>query len=219
MGSFSTPQIALLIVGALSAVGLVAILVRNSRTYSGYQEFAGEARFVARAMKADVFRDADDLVLSGNFGKLPAIVRFSNADNTPGLNIRVQAPATFTLSVTPKKAIDTGVGRVVGRTDDPQFDARFTIRSGQATEARLFLTPRTVALLKRLSCSSETHISITSGMVELSEMAIPVPGTAHHIIEHLKQISTLAEGLGEMPGAEKVNVVPFNRERHLAMRS
>jgi len=81
------------IIGAVALLGYIISYFRASVNFSGYQEVAGDAQSVARAMKAEIFRDGDDLVISGNYGKLPAIVRFSYADNTPGLNISMKAPS------------------------------------------------------------------------------------------------------------------------------
>ena len=217
MGSLSPPQIAALIAGALALIGFIVILIQRQRTYAQYEEFAKEARTIVKALHGDVFRDADDLVMSGNFSSLPSIVRFSNSDTTPGLNILTKAPASFTLTVTPSHAA-AGPGRAMGRTNDPQFDARFTIRSEHPAEARLFLTPFTLRHIKRLCCSSNTQLSVATGTVELSEMVIPAPGTAHHILEHLKDIGALAESLRAMPGGDAIKIEPFPRERHLIAR-
>src|SRR5512143_471800 len=116
MGSLPPIAIALAIVAVLTLVGLVIAHFRDRNTYAGYEEMVGEARQVAKSLKGELFRDGTDLVASGNFLKLPVVVRFSYAENTQELNIRMSAPATFTLSVVPKgaKAIE---GRVLVRTN------------------------------------------------------------------------------------------------------
>src|SRR3954465_2202457 len=155
MSSLSPPQIAFLIAGTLSVVGLVYSLFHLRTTYAEYEELAPEARSIARSLRGgDIFRDGDDLVMSGNYGRLPVIVRFSNSDNTPGLSLRVQAPATFTLAATPTGGIDIGTGRLLP-TGDALFDSRFSLRSEQPNEARIFLSRTVVAILKRLCCSSK----------------------------------------------------------------
>lgn len=218
MESLSPVQIVLVIVAALSAVGIVVVLIRNHTTYSEYEEFAADARAVASAMHGEVFRDGSDLVMSGNFGKLPAIVRFSNAENTPGMNIRMQAPATFTLAVVPMGAKALEGGRSVIPTGDQMWDARFNTRTDQPTQAKMFLTRQTQASLHQLCCSSRTYVTVASGAVEVSELTIPTPSTARHILDHMKHITVLADNLRSMPGAEKVKIVPFVRERHIAAR-
>src|SRR5205085_1923187 len=99
LGSLSPVQIALLIVAGLATLGVIITLVRSLMTYYGYGEISAEVKRVSRALAGEVFRDGADLVVSGKSAGEPVVVRFSNQENTPGLNIRVAAPATFQLSV------------------------------------------------------------------------------------------------------------------------
>lgn len=211
-------QLALLIVGALSVVGLVVFLIRSRRTFAGYEEFSSDARKLAHMLRGELFRDADDLVMAGNYNGVATVVRFSNADNTAGLNVRMEAPAGFNLAVTPLGAEPLLAGRIVP-ANDPQFESRFTLRSDRPTEARMFLSPQQVAAIKKLSCSSKTHLSITTGSIELNEMVIPALDTARHVTEHLKQMSALGAALRAMPGAEKIKVTPIHYERHWVGRA
>jgi hypothetical protein len=211
-------QLAFLIVGALSVLGLVIFFVQNRRTFAGYEEFSSDGRKLGRMLRGECFRDGDDLVMAGNYNSLATVVRFSNSDNTPGLNVRVQAPANFSVSVTPVGAEPLLAGRVVS-VMDPQFESRFTVRSDRPTEARMFLSTQQVATLKKLSCSSKTHLTITIGSIELNEMVIPGPDTARHVTEHLKQISTLVAGLRTMPDAHQVKLAPIKYERHWVGRA
>src|SRR5438105_7882701 len=110
--------IALVIIIVLGVVGAIISLFRGRTTFSGYEDLAPDARAIAKALTdSEVFRDGGDLVVSGNFQKLPTIVRFSYDENTPALNIHMKAPATFTLSVVPKGARATE-GRVLVKTPD-----------------------------------------------------------------------------------------------------
>ncbi len=218
MSSLTPPQLALLIVGVLAAVGIVVAIMRDRRTYAGYEEYGAEARTLAKALKGELFRDGEDLVMSGTFGKLPTIVRFSNSELTPGLQVTMQAPASFTLSVTPV-GTEGAAGRSVVRSSDPGFDQRFAMRSDQPHEVRMFLDPRTLTGLKRLCCSNKTSVNLMIGSVELTEMIIPEPEPAKHVLDHLKQMSGLAESLRAMPGAESVKLVPFKRERQVLGRA
>src|SRR5688572_6471294 len=111
---------------------------QQTHAFRGYEEYTSDAQAVAGKLNAEVFRDRDDVVLSGNFGRLPTVVRFSHADNTPGLNVKMRAPATFTMSVVAKGAKDRE-GRTLLRTPDDAFDARFVTRSDHPTQAKIFL--------------------------------------------------------------------------------
>jgi hypothetical protein len=202
------------IIGAVALLGYIISYFRASVNFSGYQEVAGDAQSVARGMKAEIFRDGDDLVISGNYGKLPAIVRFSYADNTPGLNISMKAPSTFRMAIVPKGA-SASEGRVLVRTADEMFDARFVTRSDHPTQAKMFLTGKqALEQVQKLCCSSKTFFSVTKGNLELSELVIPTPYTARHINGHLDSMSKVAQALGAMPGADEVKITPFKRERN-----
>lgn len=218
MGSLSPIAVALAIVFVVMLVGFIIAHFRDRGTYAGYEEISGEARQVAKTLKGELFRDGTDLVSSGNFFKLPVIVRFSYAENTPGINIRMSVPATFTLSVVPKGAQATE-GRVLVRTADDMFDARFTSRSDHPNQAKIFLGGKTVnAALHKLLCSQKTFFTMTTGSMELSELVIPEPYTAHHIIDHLESMRRLAAAAAEMPGAHTVSIHELQKERAIVGR-
>lgn len=218
MGSLSPIAISLIVIIVLTLVGLVLAHLRDRGTYAGYEEIAGEARQVSRTLKGELFRDGTDLVVSGNYLGMPTIVRFSYAENTPGMNIRMSAPATFTLSVVPKGAQATE-GRVLVRTSDDMFDAKFTSRSDHPNQAKIFLGGKTAtASLKKLCCSQKTFFTMTTGSIELSELVIPSPYTAHHITDHIEFMRRLANSAAEMPGAHTVTIKKIEKERAIVGR-
>ncbi len=218
MGSLSPIAVALAIIVVVTLVGFIIASLRDRSTYAGYEEIIGEVRQVSRSLKGEIFRDGTDLVTSGNFFKLPVIVRFSYDENTPGLNLRMSAPATFTLSVVPKGAQATE-GRVLVRTSDDMFDAKFTSRSDHPNQAKIFLGGKTVnAALHKLCCSQKTFFTMTSGSMELSELVIPEPYTAHHILDHLESMRRLAAAASEMPGAHTVAIHEIEKERNVVGR-
>lgn len=217
MGSFSPLQIVLLIIAAVSLVGMLVTIFKNRTTFFGYEEIQADARRIAAAIGGEVFRDGEDVVINGNYQKRPVVVRFSNAENTPGLNVRMQAPTTFTLTVFPVGGQSAGAARVPVRTTDDQFETRFQTRSDQPTQAKMFLDRTVTALLQRLMCSKNTYLSLGGSAVELSELVIP-PSPGEHVLAHLEQFVKLSEALRAMPGADTVKVMPLKRERHLAGR-
>ena len=81
------------------AIGVIIVMVRKSSTFSGYSDVAADAQRIQSAIKGESFRDGNDLVVSGSHDKLPVQVRFSYDENTPGLSIRMSAPANFSFSV------------------------------------------------------------------------------------------------------------------------
>ena len=218
MPTLSPQLIAFTIVGVLAVVGLTVYFFRHRSMYAGYEPLEVDARGIVGALRGEMFRDGDDLVMTGNFANLPTIVRFSNADNTPGLQVRMQAPATFAMTVAPSAAPPTGGKRMPLQGADPTFDSRFVVRSDQPMEARLFLTPGVLGNLKKLCCSSGTFVNTSQGALELTETVIPPTSTRHHVVEHLKQMAALVESLRSMPGSDTVKVAAFKRERHITVR-
>src|SRR5579859_3507965 len=138
------------IIAGVAILGYFIAYFRDNATVRGYEELLPDVMALSKLLKAERFRDGNDLVVSGNYKKFPAIVRFSYDDNTPGLNIRMKAPSTFTLSVVPKGA-KASEGRVQVRTSDEMFDARFVTRTDHPTQARMFLTGKQApAMLQKL---------------------------------------------------------------------
>jgi hypothetical protein len=217
MGSTSPLVIVLAIISALAFFGAILAYIRRNTTFHGYEEIRIDVGKIAHTIKGEVFRDGEDLVIAGNLNNLPTTVRFSYQENTPGLNIRMEAPSTFTLSMVPQGSTNIE-GKVAIRTTDPQFDTRFTTRTDHPTQARMLLGSRSVtADLQRLCCGSKTFFSLTAGAMELSELTIP-PYAGHHVTEHLQQLGRVGTAVGEMPGSEAVKIQPIRRDRMLAAR-
>jgi hypothetical protein len=205
--------IALLVVAVLAIAGFVISTVRGKSTFSGYEELTGDSRAIAKTLtNSEIFRDGGDLVISGNFQQLPTIVRFSYDQNTPALNIQMKAPATFTMSVVPKGARATE-GRVLVRTADDMFDARFTTRSDNPTQAKMFTSgKRVMQALQKVCCSTKTFFTLTPGAIELSELTLPQPYLARHVSDHITMMGQLAKQLAEMPGSESMKIRAMQRE-------
>lgn len=207
------------IIIAVAIAGYVIAYFRDQATVRGYDELLPDVMGLSKLLKAERFRDGNDLVVSGNCGKFPTIVRFSYDDNTPGLNIRMKAPSTFTLSVVPKGA-KASEGRVQVRTTDEMFDARFVTRTDHPTQARMFLSGKqATGLLQKLCCSSKTFFTVVTGSLELSELVIPSPYTGKHVSDHLEAMGKMANTLGAMPGADAVKITPYRGERNLVVRT
>lgn len=210
--------LALLILLVVSAVGFLIHTFRRGKTFTGYEELTGDAQHIAKAVDGEIFRDGNDLVISGNYRHMPAIVRFSYDENTPGLNLHMKAKATFTMSVVPKGE-RASEGRVQVRTPDDMFDARFVTRTDHPTQAKMFVGGKVVSQqLQKLCCSSHTFFTITTGAMELSELTIPKPYTGHHVTDHLEAMSKLATQLEDMPGAETIKVHKLEKERSNIIR-
>jgi hypothetical protein len=220
MASMHPVALALLILLVVGAVGFLIHLMRRGKTFAGYQELTGDAQQIAKSLGGgEIFRDGNDLVISGNYRHMPAIVRFSYDENTPGVNLSVKAKATFTMSVVPKGE-RASEGRVLVRTPDDLFDARFQTRTDHPTQAKMFVGGKVVMQqLQKLCCSSRTFFTITTGAMELSELTIPTPYTGHHITDHLESMAKLSKELEDMPGAETIKVRKLEKEKSNILRA
>ena len=99
MSVFSPLAVAALVVAAVSLIGIIVNTVKRSRTFAGYEEIAADsARIAASLAGSESFRDGHDLLVSGNRDGIPLVVRFSNSEASPGLNIRCGAPVDFLLT-------------------------------------------------------------------------------------------------------------------------
>ncbi|HEV8525418.1 MAG TPA: hypothetical protein VGQ71_13035 [Terriglobales bacterium] len=213
MLSFSPVTLAALVVFMLAVVSVAVSYFRGAITFKRYSEIELDVRRIAGAVDGELFRDGDDLVVSGNYNKLPVVVRFSHGEHTPGLNIRMGAPASFSMSAAPRGAAPPE-GRKLVRTGNGDFDKRFVIRSDHAHEAAMFLGEKPVMKgLEQLCCSNKTFFGVSKGVMELSELLIPSPYTARHIAGHLESMSGLAKSLEAMPGSHEVKIEEMKRER------
>lgn len=218
MTSMHPVVLALFILLVVGGVGFLIHVLRRGKTFAGYEELTGDAQQIAKSLSGEIFRDGNDLVISGNYRHMPAIVRFSYDENTPGLNLHVKAKATFTMSVVPKGE-RAAEGRVLVRTPDDMFDARFQTRTDHPTQAKMFVGGKVVMQqLQKVCCSSRTFFTITTGAMELSELTIPSPYPGHHVADHLESLAKLARALEDMPGAETIKVHKLEKERSNIIR-
>jgi hypothetical protein len=66
--------------------------------------------------------------------------------------------------------------------------------------------------VQKLCCSNKTFMTVAARSLELSELVIPSPYTAAHIIDHVQKMEQLCVELAAMPEAEKVKIAPYTRE-------
>src|SRR5262249_44149305 len=110
-------QIGLGIAALVTLIGVAISFFRKSAVLKGYEEYQADVNRIANTLRAEMFRDGGDLVVTGNYKQNPIQIRFSHDENTPGLNMRMQAPVSFTFSVVPKGERSTE-GRVLIRTGE-----------------------------------------------------------------------------------------------------
>ncbi len=210
--------ISVVIVAAVVFVGAFIAYFRDRKVFGGHKEYASDAQDLAKKLHGEIFRDGDDLVINGTQGGREVVVRFSYAENTPGLHIRMAAPANFRMTVVPKGA-RASEGRVQVRTGDDSFDARFMTKSDHPTQAKMFLGSKGVlAELGKLGCLSHGFVNISNGAIEHSEALVPTPNAGQHIREHLQSMERIAADLAHMPFADRVELKPLKRDRRWVLR-
>lgn len=205
-----------LAVAAVLALALIAAFIvffRSTATFRGYRAISNDARRIARNLQdSETFRDGGDLVISGNYRKLPAMVRFSHDEQVPGMYLRMGAPASFTLSVTARSV--QGEGRVLLRTGNDQFDSRFCVRSDYPTESRMLLADRGFnECLGQLCCSAKTFLEMGIGALELSELMMPESEVTDHVLRHFEAMHRVAGVLAQTPGSDKIKLRPVEHDR------
>src|SRR5436305_12173833 len=103
------------------------VLSAHRETLASYQGIRKDVQQLARILRAETLREGTDLVVRGNHNQLPVVVRFS-ADGASRLNIMMDAPANFQMSVAPRSARERA-GKTVVPTNDGLFDFKFTSSS------------------------------------------------------------------------------------------
>jgi hypothetical protein len=207
MHLISPVPIAILVCTLACLVGILARALKDKRTFAGYKSIAADVRRVATSIGAETFRNGDDLVLSGNWEKIPVTIRFSNSATSPGLKILCTAPVDFQLSFTPKGETSLE-GRVIVQTQSPNFNMRFTARTDDPEHAKLFLAlPAAQHHIERLCYSSNTFLLFSPRHIELREVLVPLD-TCRHVLSRLKSLAVLNNEAAKLPNASQIKVVP-----------
>ncbi len=197
------------------AVGIVLIAlacvivpyIKTLRRYAGYSELRQDARAIEYFLRGESYRDFEDLVITGNTQGYRTTLRFSKAENTPAVNLRMDVPANFDMMIVPKDSAMTEGGQVVKGSGNDPFDNKWTVRSNQPTQAKIFLAGDTaMKQIKKLCCSSRTFLEIQRGALELSELTIPEGSPSRHLIDHMESMAIVGKQLALMPGAAQVKV-------------
>ncbi len=198
------------------AIGCLIVLIRESTVFRGYRPYKRAAKSIARAIGGTWFRDGAMLVVNGFYRGIPVVVRFSTAENTPGVNLWMKVPARLNLFVFHKSAKHTE-GHLLVPTGDSWFDDRFVVRTDQReTALALFADQSVVRDLKKVCCSPETLVTLENGGLEVSEPTIPQPNTSAHLLAHLESLSQIAVSIGTVSRKQKATI--YLPDRYVAAR-
>src|SRR5437763_1652141 len=205
MGSNISLVIVISVLAITAVTVLVTVFIRERKTFAGYEEIQPDILSLRSKLNAEVFRDGTDVVVSGSDKKVPVVVRFSFAENTPGMNIRVHGPSMMNLAVIPRNSqfFFPENLRLNVVTPDEQFNSRNITRSDDGSAAQMFLMGRSVMKeMQKALCSSRTTLYITHGSLELTETTIPQPATGRHVAGHIESLLAMNAVLAIMPGAQ-----------------
>lgn len=205
--------------GALAVLGSAMCIrwAKSRATFFGYSEIRKDVLRLARAFGGEVFRDAEDLAVRGNYEKWPVSVRFSSKGNST-VGIQIEAPANFQMTICPREEIGHE-GRTRISTQDSQFDSKFATMTNTPTQARLFVRVQEVmALVKRVCSSSGSLLRISPRRLEVAERSFSHPEVYEFVMNQLATMAKLAEQLLEMPGAAAIKIVPYRTRKNLGLR-
>ena len=211
MTNTSPVLIAVIVITAAATIGTLIYMVRSFRTFRGYRGIAAEVKRIAEKLDGELFRDGEDLVITGTYNLIPTVLRFSNNDSMPALTVEARIPAGMDLSLHPKHAIANKYGSNI-RTSS-WLEQRYVCRSKSPVEAELLLGQKgAMNSLVRLCCSQKTMIEVGPAKLQLCEMVLP-SSLSRHLLAHLADISVLAELMQRLPGSNAVKVKSIPRER------
>src|SRR5437588_5267763 len=219
MPTLSPLSLSIIIAGAVAIAGILIASHRRVATFAGYESLMHDLRRLRSRVNGELERDGDDVIIRGAVRHWPVLLRFSHAENTPGVVARMEMPATFSLFLSSAHAAGEH-GRFPVRLGDRVLDSRFTIRTDHPTEARLFAaSDSTRDTLRLLGRSARLCISITPGVVEVTQPTIPQPFTARMIGEQLAALAQMAAAMRDMPGADHIRVRQLRRRYSVAARA
>ena len=212
------PVIAIVIMAASAVIIFIVYRAQQAALYRSYEEIKADAAQIKVLINGEIERDDNDLQITGNYGRLPTIIRFATRQDAPGMSIEMTVPATFDLAISPKGLQDTK-GRAAIRTGSLALDSRFSARSNQPMQAKVFLDNiKAREQLEKLCCSNQTGVVIETASLELHELLIP-SNTAGHVREHLESMNAVAGLLEKMPGAGAITITPLAKEGNWLFRA
>jgi hypothetical protein len=207
------------ILALMTAAGCFVVLVREAVLFRGYRSLKRITKSLRATLRGSIFRDGADLVISGFYRGVPAVVRFSFAENTPEVNIWMKVTSALNLFISHRSS-KSAEGRMRIPTKDARFDERFSIRSDNPNDALALLTDdRAFEELKKLCCSPGTSIALSRESLELSELTIPHPNTLKHLLAHMNSLAEMATRVGALSILTKSRTKIYVPDRYLVARA
>jgi hypothetical protein len=194
----------------LAVAGIVAAVIREIRLFSDFRDIAPQVKTIANLVRAEVFRDRQDLVLSGLYKGIPTVLRFSKQPGAPAMGLYVRVPATCQLSLIPKRSAGNANLQNV-KTGSRMLEKHFVAMADNPADLDALLQHgRAPKLLETLCSSGKTILELNLGRLELLEMTLPEELT-RYASEQLLTIREFSELLAELPGSDRVETRSLER--------
>lgn len=204
-------MIAGLVISALAVGGIVAAVMREISLFTDFRDIAPQVKTIASQLRAEVFRDRHDLVISGEYRGIPAVLRFCKQLDAPAMGLYMRIPVACQLSLIPKQMSGSSHSSNV-KLNSRVLTEHFVAKSMNPAElGSLLAEEKTVKLLESLCCSTKTILELNRGRLELLEMAMPEE-LNRQVLGQLVTICELADLLATMPEADRVTIRPWKRE-------
>lgn len=206
------------IIALVIAAGSAVVLLREVILFRGYRSLKSVAKSIASSLRGSIFRDGNDLVVSGFFRSIPVVIRFSTAENMPEVHIWMKISSAMNLFVSHKSSKLTD-GRVRIPTRDAWFNERFNIRTDFPSETvALLADDNAVREFRQLCCSPGTSIALNRDSLELSELTVP-QDTLKHLEAHLESLAETAVRVGAISNLGAVQPKIYVPDRYIVARA
>jgi hypothetical protein len=134
-------------------------------------------------------------------GRRSVVARFSRAENSPELSLKVHAHADFTLYCLPHK-YPAELGRVSLRTE-PALESTFRVTTDHPKQAAFLLAyTDTAKEIRKLCYSSQTLLALRDGSLEFSEMTFPSGDVYQHVLDQVRLMVKIADAAAKTAGAK-----------------
>lgn len=194
-------ELAVLVAIAIAAVGFAFEFVRARMRLKGFSEVGKDLRTLALDLNGEIDRDGDDLLLRGNYGHWPVMIRFSRSEYEAGVSIQMPVPAHVTLYCYP-----VGHQGEEGQTplaiSDERFMAHFRLSTNNTPldVSMILSSPAVLSELSKIT-DSQTYLTLENRTLELSEAVIVPEHLGSRLMGRVRGMTRIASEAAEVHGS------------------
>ncbi|HLZ00207.1 MAG TPA: hypothetical protein VKT33_14205 [Candidatus Angelobacter sp.] len=200
------------------AITLGISVFRRRMILAGFSPVRRDILKTCKLVNAEPSREGEDVVLNGDYAGHPVRIDFSNSDNVSALRVSMAIPSTFQFSMVPRSAANRRQGKTIVRIEDPVLNRGFVLSSDQPAEAKIFAEGREVREILKAIGSSRVFVSAVPGAMTIHDLEFPATGLAEVVLHHLEHMARLEGKFHAMPGADRITIAPFKKQRKIASR-